>query len=235
MPSREPRRAQRPLLLHRVGYERVSCALCAGLRAVGTAGTRPAACIFEEPSRRERPRASSSVGRHGHVRSLSFALSLCLSLYPFLHCSVLTSLLSSSPGSTRAASHAAAAAAASPATGSAFAATGLVAGDGVDVDECLGRVINGGLPGRSMLDMAQLLLQSVSLCVEEGAGVKARAVEAKGGNCRASRPHRQKKTRISQSLSSFARLFSCEKELAPVLRGPARRLCSSLPVWPCSR
>lgn len=42
-------------------------------------GNEPAACIFEEPLRRERPRASSSVGRHGHLRSLSFALSLSAS------------------------------------------------------------------------------------------------------------------------------------------------------------
>ena len=49
--------------------------------------------------------------------------------------------------------------------------------------------------------------------------------------------HTGKKRNSKNFLTSLNLSFapSCEKELAPVLRGPARRLCSSLPVWPCSR
>ena len=90
---------------------------------------------------------------------------LALSLFGTTHTSTLSLSLtsfvsSSSPGSTRAARNAAAAAAASPARGSAEGAlaAGLVVADDNRVEgaiegEGLERV-NGGRPGRSMLDMA---------------------------------------------------------------------------------
>lgn len=121
--------------------------------------SRPRTSI-PEPSPRATTRlffSSTGVRReHGTVPR-----PLALWYYSYFYSLSLTSFVSSSsPGSTRAARNAAAAAAASPARGSAEGAlaAGLVVADDNRVEgaiegEGLERV-NGGRPGRSMLDMA---------------------------------------------------------------------------------
>jgi len=150
--------------------------------------SRPRTSI-PEPSPRATTRlffSSTGVRReHGTVPR-----PLALWYYSYFYSLSLTSFVSSSsPGSTRAARNAAAAAAASPARGSAEGAlaAGLVVADDDRVEgaiegEGLERV-NGGRPGRSMLDMASWQRRVKGLLPFREKGARRRT-KKEGRNCR---------------------------------------------------